>query len=103
MMSMAIVVGFDSGGATDRAFGWCIVDDHGRGVVAAGSEHYAGEALEKVERILRGRTPAAIAIDAPLFWGTPAATAVAIHTEVGSMAQASTTNSFMIHKVRYIS
>ncbi|CAG9268323.1 conserved hypothetical protein [Paraburkholderia unamae] len=63
-----LCVGFDPGGK--RAFGWCAIEFEGEiatrtmgGVVSC-----ATEAIERVKDVISTEPPAAVGIDAPLFW-----------------------------------
>ena len=69
-----IFLGFDPGGATKTAFGWCVCTQDADGhleKLASGVGHYAGEVVAAVLGELDGLPLAkvvAAGIDAPLFW-----------------------------------
>ena len=70
-----IFLGFDPGGATKTAFGWCVCTQDASGhfeLLDSGAGHYAGEVFDLVSRVMNtlpsnARVRAA-GIDAPLFW-----------------------------------
>lgn len=67
-----IFLGFDPGGATEIAFGWCVCTQNAAGQfekLASDVCHYAGEAVEQVLAVLPANSCVlAAGIDAPLFW-----------------------------------